>query len=104
MNESDTAYSLTISDSVDDVMARVHDYWLHMKINGQLCRYLTNGVSYVQTRHKKLTVNLFTERQPTAYFESFFETPEDIRDYSMNKISRYYTEGRQLTINMKLLK
>lgn len=102
---TDTAYSLTISDSVDDVMARVHDYLSSYEdlMAPVVPVTLANGVSYVSKEAQEIDqLTYLQERQPTTYFlNHFFETPEDIHDYSMNKISRYYTEGRQLTINME---
>src|SRR5699024_8927938 len=106
MNEvTNTAYSLTISDNIDDVMARVDNYLA--TYDDQMSPVepvtLANGLSYVTKEAEEIDqLTYLQERQPTTYFlNHFFETPEDIHDYSMNKISRYYTEGRQLTINME---
>lgn len=102
---TDTAYSLTISDNVDDVMAEVHDYLSSYEdlMQPVVPVTLANGVSYVSKEVQQIErLTYLQERQPTTYFlNHFFETPEDIHDYSVNNISRYYTEGRQLTINME---
>lgn len=102
---TNTAYSLTISDNVDDVMAEVHDYLSSYEdlMEPVVPVTLANGVSYVSKDAQEIErFTYLQERQPTTYFlNHFFETPEDIHDYSMNNISRYYTEGRQLTINME---
>lgn len=106
MNEvTNTAYSLTISDNIDDVMARVDNYLA--TYDDQMSPVepvtLANGLSYVTKEAEEIDrLTYLQERQPTTYFlNHFFETPEDIHDYSMNNVSRYYTEGRQLTINME---
>lgn len=102
---TNTAYSLTISDNVAEVMVRVNDYLDSYQdtMEPVVPVILASGLSYItkeETAIDRLTY--LQERQPTTYFlNHFFETPEDIHDYSMNNISRYYTEGRQLTINME---
>ena len=106
MNEStNTAYSLTILDNINDVMTRIDNYLASYEDQMSPVEPVTlaNGLAYVTKEAEEIDrLTYLQERQPTNYFlNHFFERPEEIHDYSMNNISRYYTEGRQLTINME---
>lgn len=106
LNEAEnTAYALTFSDNVEAIMGKVDDYLAAYEdqIVAVEPVMLANGLAYLTKNEQEIDrLTYLQERQPTTYFlNHFFETPEDIHDYSMNNISRYYTEGRQLTINME---
>lgn len=100
----DTAYAVTITNDLSDVTAQVNNFFsAYTDLEQPVVPVnLGNGQTYVtknETQIDRLTY--LQERQSNIYFlNHFFETPEDIHDYSLNDISRYYTDGRQLTINM----
>lgn len=99
------AYGLTVTNEIAEIEEMTnnflaeHDHALTPVVPVSLADSLT----YVSTEENHLNkLTYLQERQPNTYFlNHFFETPEDIHDYSLNSIARYYTEGRQLTINME---
>lgn len=104
-DDSDEAYTLTLTNdqssletSINDLLVNYENEFVSVSpvVIGGSPTYLTNEATDVD----RLTY--LQERQPNTYFlNHFFDTPDDIHDYSVNSISRYYTEGRQLTVNME---